>query len=152
MRRGRTAWTWRRGAKMCERTSSGAAVVADFLPQVSELTPQRADLAFELRDTPRQSAVRRTIGRKNRIGESKSDLITVTPLHVGAYGPLLLRDIQINNVRNAHGVGKNDARAGIGEVADQTIKRIAAFVEIDAATMRSFCPASNATAAVPRAR
>src|SRR5262249_48612374 len=66
-----------------------------------------------------------------------ADLVAVAPLHVGAQHLLLLRDVEIDHVRNADGVGEDEPGAGRRDVADEAIERRAAGVEIDAAAQEA---------------
>ena len=50
---------------------------------------------------------------------------------------LLLRNVEIDDIRNADGLGENEPRAGRRDVADEAVERGAAVVEIDAATQKA---------------
>src|ERR1700722_14068638 len=55
--------------------------------------------------------------------------------------------MQLHRVRHGHVLGENDARAQIGNVADQALERPAAFVEIDAAAQKALLPRHSASSA-----
>ena len=57
--------------------------------------------------------------------EGKPDLVVAAPLHLGAQGLLALRDVEVDHVGQRHLVGKDDAGALVGQVADQAGQRAA---------------------------
>ena len=69
----------------------------------------------------------------------------MAPLYVGAQRLLLLWDVEIDDIRDRDGAGEDQARAFLGDVADQAIGRRAAIVEIDATAQEAFFARGDAT-------
>src|ERR1700744_3374570 len=75
--------------------------------------------------------------RRGRRGEREADLVAMAPFHPRADRLFLLRDVELDDVGHVHRAREDDARAGLGEVADEAIHRAAALVEIDAAAQEA---------------
>ena len=59
--------------------------------------------------------------------EGEADFIAVAPLHACRHRPLLVRNVELDHIRNVHGVGKDDARTLI----------LAAAVEMDTTAQKT---------------
>src|ERR1700684_560821 len=100
---------------------------------------QRRDLAFELGTALHQlGGVGQRIGDRIGGGKAEADLVAAAPGHARAHGVVLLRNVQIDHVRNADGFGEDDARADLGQIADQAAHGAAPLVEIDKAAQEAF--------------
>jgi hypothetical protein len=58
--------------------------------------------------------------------------IATTPLDVGADGLFLVRNVKLDSVGKIRRARKDDARALIGNIANEAIDGAAALIEIDA--------------------
>src|SRR5262249_35525924 len=93
---------------------------------------QRCDLGFELLHPLRQF-IRWSARRRQTFGEGDPDLAPLAPLHMGAQRLFLLRDVELDDVGHVDGLGEDQPRTVVRDVADQAVHHRAAPVEIAAA-------------------
>src|SRR4029079_6597369 len=112
-----------------------------FALELPERAAERGHLRLEFREAVRQIAELRLRARPARglgLRERQAHFIAAAPLHARADRLLLLRDVEIDDIGNVHRPGKDDARALIGNIADEAVDRAAPLVEVDAAAQKAF--------------
>src|SRR6516165_704349 len=97
----------------------------------------------ELRHALHQlGGVGRRLGRRARARtvEAEPILVAAAPGHLCLERDVLLRQMQVDDVGDGDGLREDDARAFVGEIADETAHDTAALVEMDKAAQEAFQP------------
>ena len=61
-------------------------------------------------------------------------------MHARAHGLLSLWNVELDQIRDVNGSGKDDPRTLIGNLTNETFRRPAAIVKIDTAGQEAFLP------------
>jgi hypothetical protein len=78
-----------------------------------------------------------TLSTWHKLSEDDPNSIAMAPPHACIHHPVLFRNGEPDHIRNIHRIGENDLRALIGNVANETVQRAAAVVEVNAAAQET---------------
>jgi hypothetical protein len=124
----------------CNRQAASNVAAGKLALQLLERPPQSGHLRLKFSDALRQIAELWLRARQrggSGLGEGQAHFIATTPLDVGADGLVLVRNVKLDNVGKIRRSREDDARALIGNIANEAIDGAAALVEIDATAQQA---------------